>query len=92
MVGAKKCSLWAIIFAVVWVLGLSIVKAFFPLFGGGEFGLSIYEIIACGVFFVVAFSPVYRSIWLDKKFGIGSGASGGDVTKPDTAQEETKKE
>lgn len=67
---AKKVSLWVIIFAVVWVLGLSLAKAFLPLAGRGELGLSMTEIVASGVFFVVAFTPVYRSIWLDKKFGL----------------------
>lgn len=68
---AKKISLWVIIFAVVWVLGLTtIVKALFPLAGCGAFGLTMPEIIGSGMFFVIAFTPVYRSIWLDKKLGI----------------------
>lgn len=86
---AKKVSLWVIIFAVVWVLGLSLVKAFLPLWGHGEFGLSMTEIVASGVFFVIAFTPVYRSIWLDKKLGLeylpaaDEGATDGACAKTD---------
>ena len=40
------------------------------MFSGKSFGLDAKEIIVSGVFFVVACSPVYRSIWLDKKLGI----------------------
>ena len=67
---AKDVSFWVIIFAVVWVLSLALVKAFLPVTAGVAFGLSIVEVIAGGVFFVIAFTPIYRSIWLDKKLGI----------------------
>lgn len=74
---AKDVSFWVIIFAVVWVLSLALVKAFLPVTAGVAFGLSIVELIAGGVFFVIAFTPIYRSIWLDKKLGIA-----GSVSKP----------
>lgn len=67
---AQAVSLWVIVFSVAWVFGVSLVKAFYPFWGFGEFGLSIYEIIGVGVFLVVAFTPVYRSIWLDKKISV----------------------
>lgn len=69
---AKDVSLLAIIFAAVWVVLLTLGRAVFPVFTEQEFGLSIPEIIATGVFFVVIFSPIYRSIWLDKKLQLQS--------------------
>jgi len=82
---AKSVSLWAIVLAAVWVAVLFLVKGFFPLFSDGKsFDLSWQEIILSGAFFVVAFSPVYRSIWLDKKLGIGhSDYIAGDLVKTD---------
>ena len=71
MMKAKDVSLWAIIIAIVWVGLLFLVKGFVPVFADGKvFGLDAKEIIISGTFFVVACSPVYRSIWLDKKLGI----------------------
>ena len=71
---AKDVSLWAIVLAIVWVALLFLVKGFVPvIWAGKSFGLDAREIIISGVFFVVACSPVYRSIWLDKKLGISSG-------------------
>ena len=68
---AKDVSLWAIVVAIVWVAVLFLVRGFVPVFSEGKvFGLDAKEIIVSGVFFVVACSPVYRSIWLDKKLGI----------------------
>lgn len=70
---AKDISLKAIVLAIVWVAVLFLVKGFVPvIFSGKAFGLDAKEIIVSGVFFVVACSPVYRSIWLDKKLGIKS--------------------
>lgn len=77
---AKDISLWAIVIAIVWVAALFLAKAFVPvIFDGKTLGLSMTEIIASGAFFVVACSPVYRSIWLDKKFGISSDSSAEDA-------------
>ena len=71
---AKDVSLWAIVLAIVWVAVLFLVKGFVPvIWNGRAFGLDAKEIIISGVFFVVACSPVYRSIWLDKKLGISTG-------------------
>ena len=68
---AKTVSLLAIVLAIVWVAVLFLLKGFVPIvFSGNSFGLDAKEIIVSGVFFVVACSPVYRSIWLDKKLGI----------------------
>lgn len=68
---AKTVSLLAIVLAIVWVAVLFLLKGFVPIvFSGKSFGLDAKEIIVSGVFFVVACSPVYRSIWLDKKLGI----------------------
>lgn len=68
---AKTVSLLAIVLAIVWVAVLFLLKGFVPIvFSSKSFGLDAKEIIVSGVFFVVACSPVYRSIWLDKKLGI----------------------
>lgn len=68
---AKDVSLKAIVLAIVWVMVLFLVKGFVPvIWAGKSFGLDAREIIISGVFFVVACSPLYRSIWLDKKLGI----------------------
>lgn len=66
---AKSVSLWVIILSGVWVAVLALAKAMFPAITGSELGLGIPEIIATGVFFVIIFTPVYRSIWLDKQLG-----------------------
>lgn len=66
---AKEQSKKAIIWASLWVLFHSIVKALFPVFGFGEYGLSMQDIITSGSFFIVGWVPVYGSIWLDKFFG-----------------------
>ena len=65
---AKRQSRKAIIAAGVWVSVHSIMKALFPLFGAGEYGLSMSDIIKSGSFFIVGWVPVYGSIWLDKLF------------------------
>lgn len=70
---AKDVSLFAIVLAIVWVAVLFLVKGFVPVIWSGKaFGLEAKEIIISGVFFVVACSPVYRSIWLDKKLGLST--------------------
>lgn len=66
---AKSVSLWVIILSGVWVAVLALAKAMFPAVTGAELGLGVPEIIATGVFFVIIFTPVYRSIWLDKQLG-----------------------
>lgn len=71
---AKEVSLWAIIAAIVWVAILTLAKAFVPvIWVGRELGLDMMAIFVSGGFFVVACTPVYRSIWLDKTLGISSG-------------------
>ena len=68
----KKVSSWAIILAVVLLVVLMLLRGFFPMFAGTEFGLATWEIIALATAIVVAFTPVYRSIWLDKQLGVNS--------------------
>ncbi len=68
---AKDVSLKSIVLAIVWVALMSLAKAFVPVFfEGKQVGISMMEIFGAGAFFVIACSPVYRSIWLDKKLGI----------------------
>lgn len=68
---AKDVSLLAIVVAIVWVALLFAAKGLVPVFFAGKtFGLDAKEIIASGAFFVIACSPVYRSIWLDKRLGL----------------------
>ena len=66
---AKSVSLWVIILSGVWVAVLALAKGMFPAVTGSELGLGVPEIIATGIFFVIIFTPVYRSIWLDKQLG-----------------------
>lgn len=64
---AKLISFFAIIFALVWVASLTLIKAFLPLTTGKDLGLDFFEIIVSGLFFIIAFIPIFVSIWLDKK-------------------------
>ncbi len=64
----KQVSKWAIVFASFWIIGNALMRAVFPLFGR-EYGLTMTEIISSGVTLVIVWTPVYRSIWLDKRFG-----------------------
>ncbi|MGP1489939.1 MAG: hypothetical protein ACTTI6_02540 [Treponema sp.] len=81
---AKKQSRKAIIAAGVWVSVHSIMKALFPLFGAGEYGLSMSDIISSGSFFIAGWVPVYGSIWLDKIFNVPKDDEGEDkhVSEP----------
>lgn len=86
---AKNVSLLAIVIAIVWVAVLFLVKGFVPVFSEGKvFGLDAKEIIVSGVFFVVACSPVYRSIWLDKKLGIYEKEKAKDLEELEAVTEE----
>lgn len=83
---AKDVSLKAIVLAIVWVMVFFLVKGFVPvIWAGKSFGLDAREIIISGVFFVVACSPLYRSIWLDKKLGISA-----DKTEVEETAEDVK--
>lgn len=64
---AKLISFFAIIFALVWVASITLIKAFLPLTTGKDLGLDFFEIIVSGLFFIIAFIPIFVSIWLDKK-------------------------
>ncbi len=65
----KDVSKWAIVFASVWIIAHSVLRALWPLVGTGEYGLTMAEIVSSGVTLVIVWTPVYRSIWLDKKTG-----------------------
>ena len=75
---AKKQSRKAIIAAGVWVSVHSIIKALFPLFGAGEYGLSMRDIVGSSSFFIAGGVPVYGSIWLDKIFKVPKDDVGKD--------------
>ena len=86
---AKDVSLKAIVLAIAWVAVLFLVKGFVPvIFTGKSFGLDAAEIIIGGIFFVVACSPVYRSIWLDKKLGIYEKEKAKDLEELEAVTEE----
>ncbi len=84
---AKKISLGAIILACVWIGVLSLLKGFTPIIWAGKiFGLSITEILTTGAAFVIVCTPIYRSIWLDKKLGIkNDAAADGETETRDTS-------
>ncbi|MBR5965373.1 MAG: hypothetical protein IK015_04595 [Treponema sp.] len=87
---AKDVSLWAIVIAIVWVGLLVLAKGFVPVIWSGKaLGLTVQEIMLSGGFFVVVCTPVYRSIWLDKKLGVSSGETKGesDGTKAEGGNE-----
>lgn len=65
----KEISKHAIVFASLWIIFHSILKAVFPFFDR-EYGLSMTEIIGSAVSLVVIWTPIYRSVWLDKQLGI----------------------
>lgn len=58
--GAKDYSLFAQIFASVWVVVLTLCKGF------GVVSLEISDIIYSGIAIAGIFMPVYFSIWLEK--------------------------
>ena len=86
---AKDVSLKSIVLAIVWVCVMSLCKAYVPVFfDGKQVGITMLEIFGAGAFFVVACSPVYRSIWLDKKLGIYEKQSERDMEELEAVTEE----
>lgn len=86
---AKDVSLKSIVLAIVWVCVMSLCKAFVPVFfDGKQVGITMLEIFGAGAFFVIACSPVYRSIWLDKKLGIYEKDAEKDLEELETVTEE----
>ena len=86
---AKDVSLKSIVLAIVWVCVMSLCKAFVPVFfDGKQVGITMMEIFGAGAFFVIACSPVYRSIWLDKKLGIYEKQTERDLKELETVTEE----
>ncbi len=77
---AKELSKWGIAIGVILVIGLSVIRGFWPLFGGGtSFGMSQGDILLLGLFCIGAWSPVYLSMWFDKFLGTTKvGACGND--------------
>ncbi len=68
----KSVSKWAIVLASVWIIVNSAARAVSPFFGA-EYGLTMAEIISSASALVIVWTPVYRSIWLDKKLGLTKG-------------------
>lgn len=58
--GAKQYSLFAQIFASMWIIVLTLCKGF------GIISLETSDIIYSGVAIAGIFMPVYFSIWLEK--------------------------
>ena len=58
--GAKQYSLFAQIFASVWIIVLTLCKGF------GIVSLETNDIIYSGIAIAGIFMPVYFSIWLEK--------------------------
>ncbi|MDR0400247.1 MAG: hypothetical protein LBH51_04820 [Treponema sp.] len=63
---AREISKWSMVVASIWIAGLSLLKAFWPLLSGTEFGLTMNEILLSGVVLAAVFTPVYLSLWIDK--------------------------
>jgi NADH:ubiquinone oxidoreductase subunit 5 (subunit L)/multisubunit Na+/H+ antiporter MnhA subunit len=75
---AKEISKWSMVVASIWIAGLSLLKAFWPLLSGAEFGLTMNEILLSGVVLAAVFTPVYLSLWIDK---FTMAFKGGDEAK-----------
>lgn len=66
---AREISKWSMCIASLWIGGLSLVKAFWPLIAGPQaaaFGLEMGDIVVSGVALAAVFTPVYLSILVDK--------------------------
>lgn len=74
-VSAKEVSKWSMIVSAIWIAVWSVVKAIWPLFAKGEFGLTMWEIILSGLFIAAVFSPVYFAIFMDKVKDIKIGGA-----------------
>jgi hypothetical protein len=66
----KEMSVFAIIAASIWIIAGITAKAVFPAAFGSALDISVPEIISSGVILVVLWTPIYRSVWLDKKIGL----------------------
>jgi NADH:ubiquinone oxidoreductase subunit 5 (subunit L)/multisubunit Na+/H+ antiporter MnhA subunit len=75
---AREISKWSMVVASIWIAGLSLLKAFWPLLSGAEFGLTMNEILLSGVVLAAVFTPVYLSLWIDK---FAAAFKGGDAVK-----------
>lgn len=64
---AKELSKWGMVLAVVWVIVMMVLKAIWGAVSPSSvFGLSTAGILSAGAVIVILFTPVYRSIWIDK--------------------------
>lgn len=71
--GPKEVSFFAMIFSGIWIIVLSLIKAFWGVIviyviklEDVSFGLTIGEIIFSGVVIGGVFTPIYFSIIMDK--------------------------
>ena len=69
----KQISFFAMILSGIWIAVLSLIKAFWGVFGtfidklrDVSFGLTIGDIVFSGVILAAVFTPIYFSIILDK--------------------------
>jgi NADH:ubiquinone oxidoreductase subunit 5 (subunit L)/multisubunit Na+/H+ antiporter MnhA subunit len=73
---ASEISKWSMVVASIWIAGLSLLKAFWPLLSRAEFGLTMNEILLSGVVLAAVFTPVYLSMWIDKFTAAFKGGDG----------------
>jgi hypothetical protein len=66
---AREISKWSMVVAAIWIAGLSLLKAFWPLISEKQFGLTMNEVMGSGVVLAAIFTPVYLSMWIDKITG-----------------------
>jgi len=69
----KQISFFAMIISGLWIAVLSLIKAFWEVFGKiikpleeVNFGLTMGDIVFSGVILAAVFTPIYFSIILDK--------------------------
>jgi hypothetical protein len=76
-VEAKALSMWAIVAGGVWVAAHSVIMALWPRWNERPYGLTMQDILWSGAFLIIAWSPVYGSIWIDKFLGRKLGGPAG---------------
>jgi hypothetical protein len=73
---ASEISKWSMVVASIWIAGLSLLKAVWPILSRVEFGLTMNEILLSGVVLAAVFTPVYLSMWIDKFTAAFKGGDG----------------
>jgi hypothetical protein len=71
---ASEISKWSMVVASIWIAGLSLLKAVWPVLSNTGFGLTMNEILLSGV----VLAAVYLSMWIDK---FTAGFKGGNEAK-----------